>query len=165
MVATSSKCCTRSPEGPAAVPFGNDLKTDKMSKSALRKIVSDRISGATGVGSLGCLAFNCCQVDSLLGAIPPDSKTWQAFPIMPDLALEIARSMRLLEEEVFVLTLDFTSLLFAMLQSDSTSLSNHLLHKDSLDGAGCDYHSASLKGGHILGALRASAKLVQCWSQ
>ena len=70
MAVTSSKCSTRSPEEPAVVPFGNDLKTDKMSKSALRKIGSDRISGATGVGLLGCLAFNCCQVDSLLGATP-----------------------------------------------------------------------------------------------
>ena len=124
MAATSSKCCTRSPEGPAAVPFGNDLNTDKMSKSALRKIGSDRISGATGVGPFGCLTFNCCQVDSLLGAIPPDIRTRQAFPIMPDLALETAWSMRFLEEKVFILTLEFTSLLLAMLHSDSKSLSN-----------------------------------------
>ena len=30
--AASSKCCMRSPEGPAAVPFGKERRVDKISK-------------------------------------------------------------------------------------------------------------------------------------
>ena len=41
----------------------------------------------TGVGQLGCLAFNSCHVLLLLGVIPLDCRMWQAFLLIhvPDL--------------------------------------------------------------------------------
>ena len=70
MLATSSRCWTRKPEGPAAVSLGNDCRTERMLKSGCSVIVSvDWTTGTTGAGQLGCFAFKSCHVFSLFGAI------------------------------------------------------------------------------------------------
>ena len=64
MLATSSRCWTRKPEGPAAVSFGNERRTERMLKSGCSTITSvSRTAGTTGAGQLGCFAFNSsCHV-------------------------------------------------------------------------------------------------------
>ena len=63
-LATSSRCWTRRPEGPAAVSLGKDHKL----KSGSRVRGAEWDAGATGVGQLGCLDFNRYHVVSLFGA-------------------------------------------------------------------------------------------------
>ena len=56
MLATSSRCWTHKPEGPAAVSFGNERRTERMLKSGCSTITSvSRTAGTTGAGQLGCL--------------------------------------------------------------------------------------------------------------
>ena len=46
--AASSKCCMRSPEGPAAVPFVKERRVDKISKPGPTEIGIVFTLGATG---------------------------------------------------------------------------------------------------------------------
>ena len=71
-LATSSRCWTRRPEGPAAVSLGKERRTERILKSGSRVRGAEWDDGATGVGQLGCLDFNRCHVVSLFGAIPLD---------------------------------------------------------------------------------------------
>ena len=48
------------------------------------------LGGITGGGAFRCFDFNNCQVESLLGAIPEELKTWQALPYNPFLACLMA---------------------------------------------------------------------------
>ena len=79
--AAFSRCWIRNPDGPHAVAFGKDLKTDKILKSGRRigGLSDELLGGITGGAAFGCFVFNKCQVVSLLGAIPEEFKTWQAF--------------------------------------------------------------------------------------
>ena len=53
MLATSSRCWTRKPEGPAAVSLGNDCRTERISKSGCSAIDSTfGTTGTTGAGQL-----------------------------------------------------------------------------------------------------------------
>ena len=45
MGAASIRCCTRRPEGPAAVPFGKDFRILKTSKSSFRDMGCEVVSG------------------------------------------------------------------------------------------------------------------------
>ena len=63
MLATSRRCWTRKPEGPAAVSLGNDRRTDRILKSGCSAIDSTfGTTGTTGAGQLGCFAFRSCHV-------------------------------------------------------------------------------------------------------
>ena len=88
--AASSKCCMRSPDGPAAVPFGKERRVDKISKPGPTEIGIVFTLGATRGGQLGCLDCSNCQVASLLGANPFDSRTLHALPNKLALPNEIA---------------------------------------------------------------------------
>ena len=92
ILAASSRCWTRRPEGPAAVPLGNERRAPKMSKSSSIDM-GDRAEGTMGGGELGCLEIKSCHVASLLGANPADKRILQAFPNMPAFAKEIADSI------------------------------------------------------------------------
>ena len=71
-LATSSRCWTQRPEGPAAVSLGKERRTERILKSGSRVREAEWDAGATGVGQLGCLDFNRCHVILLFGAIPLD---------------------------------------------------------------------------------------------
>ena len=66
---TSKRCWIRRPDGPAAVSLGKDLKTAPMSKFGSSEKEPARTLGMMGISDAGFLAFNNCQVASLLGAI------------------------------------------------------------------------------------------------
>ena len=51
--AASNRCCTRIPEGPAAMALGKDLSRAMKSKLAGTPIASECISGDTGIVLLG----------------------------------------------------------------------------------------------------------------
>ena len=72
--AASSKCCTESPEGPAEVPFGKDLRMWKMSKEGLSVTGSEENTGDKGTGQEGFLSYNKCRVVSVIGAVPLGNK-------------------------------------------------------------------------------------------
>ena len=94
--AASSKCCTKSPEGPAEVPFGKDLRMWRMSKEELSVTGSEEDIGGKGTGQEGCLSCNKCSVVSVIGAVPLDNKIRQALPSNPAWPRETA------EETVFL---------------------------------------------------------------
>ena len=79
---TSKRCWIRRPDGPAAVSLGKDLKTAPMSKFGSSEKEPARTLGMMGISDAGFLAFNNCQVASLLGAMPLDSRVRQAFIII-----------------------------------------------------------------------------------
>ena len=56
--------------------FRKDLKTDKILKSGgrLGRLSDVSLGRIIGGGAFGCFDFNNCQVVSLLGAIPGESK-------------------------------------------------------------------------------------------
>ena len=60
------------------------------------------LGGITGGGAFGCFDFNNCQMESLLGAIPEEFKTWQALPYNPFLACLMDDWMLLSESLVWV---------------------------------------------------------------
>ena len=62
VLTTSRRCCTLSPEGPAAVSLGKERKVDMMLKSGSKETGAVWATGVTGVGQLGCLSFNSCYV-------------------------------------------------------------------------------------------------------
>ena len=88
--AASSRCWTESPEGPADVPLGKDLKTGRMGKAGLSVMGSEVTFGATGGGQDGCLPFSKCHVVSVFGATPLDRSIWQALPVIPERPSETA---------------------------------------------------------------------------
>ena len=69
-----------------------DLKTAPMSKLESNKIEPERTLGMMGISYAGFLAFNNCQVVSLLGTMPLDSRVRQAFPNIPHLPKDTAMS-------------------------------------------------------------------------
>ena len=81
--AASIRCCIRSPEGPAAVNLGKDLRMSIRLKSGgnVKSLFDGR--GMAGQALLGCLLMSRFQVSSLLGATPEDVRTWQAIPKRP----------------------------------------------------------------------------------
>ena len=86
----SSRCWTESPEGPADVPLGKDLRMGRMAKAGLSVMGSEVTFGATGGGQDGCLPFNKCHVVSVFGATPLDRSIWQALPVIPERPRETA---------------------------------------------------------------------------
>ena len=62
VLTASRRWCTLSPEGPAAVSLGKEPKVDMMLKSGSKETGAVWATGVTGVGQLGCLAFNSCHV-------------------------------------------------------------------------------------------------------
>ena len=98
--AASSKCCTDSPERPAEVPFGKDLRMWRMSKEGLSVTGSEDDSGDRGTGQEGCLSCNKCNVVSVIGAVPSDNKIRRALPSNPAWPRETA------EETVCLVLLD-----------------------------------------------------------
>ena len=98
--AASSKCCTDSPEGPAEVPFGKNLRMWRMSKEGLSVTGSEDDTGDRGTGQEGCLSCNRCNVVSVIGAVPLDNKIRQALPSNPAWPRETA------EETVRLVLLD-----------------------------------------------------------
>ena len=86
MLATSSRCCTRRPKGPAAVSLGNDGRTERILMSGSRVRGAVWATGATGVGPLGCLACNTeLPCDLIIWGNTTGLKDSACFPIMPDL--------------------------------------------------------------------------------
>ena len=59
VLTTSRRCCTLSSEGPAAVSLEEERM---MLKSGSKETGAVWATGVTGVGQLGCLAFNSCRV-------------------------------------------------------------------------------------------------------
>ena len=98
--AVFSRCWICNLDGPHAVAFGKDLKTDNWWKDR----GGCQMSHCEGLqeAAFGCFVFNnCnCQVVSLLGAIPEEFKTWQALPYKPFFACLMADWM--LKSEPFV---------------------------------------------------------------
>ena len=97
MLATSSRCWTRKPEGSAAVSLGHDRRTERILKSVCSAIDSTfGTTRATDAGQLGCFAFRSYHVFSLFIAMPLDCRIRQAFPNMQGLFSEMAMSALLL---------------------------------------------------------------------
>ena len=76
--AASSKCCMRRVTRCSA--FWEKAKSRQISKPGPTEIGIVFTLGATGGGQLGCLDCSNCQVASLLGANPFDSRTLHALP-------------------------------------------------------------------------------------
>ena len=70
VLTTSGRCRTLSPEGSAAVSLGKECKVDMMLKSGSKETGAVWATGVTGVGQLGCLAFNNCPVLLFFETIP-----------------------------------------------------------------------------------------------
>ena len=151
MLITSRRCCTRRPEGPAAVSLGKDHKITIMLKSGSNEtgVVWTTGGTCTGVGQLGCLNFNSCHVVSLLGAIPLDYRMRQAFPHIPDPPSDTAWSITLVRWLVDVLQaplLWFVIRFLAISQRSPNLLSNHMLHRIST-GRGLSWRPLRLRDG------------------
>ena len=81
--AASIRCWIRRPDGPAAVSLGKDLSMARMLRSrGMGRSISGTI-GTVGQALLGCLLTNNCQVTSLLGATPEETRAWHALPYKP----------------------------------------------------------------------------------
>ena len=78
MLATSNRCCTRRPEGPAAVSLGKDRKTERILKTGSRVRGAEWVAGAT-VGQLGYLDCNRCHVPS---SCPPSEQQVTIMPVL-----------------------------------------------------------------------------------
>ena len=72
-----------------------DHKVDITLKSGSNETDVVLAAGVTGMGQLGCLAFNSCHVLLLLGVIPLDCRMWQAFLPIPDLHSDTVWSITL----------------------------------------------------------------------
>ena len=66
-LATSSRCWTRLPEGPAAVPLGKERRTEIILKSGSRVRGAEWDAGATGVGQLGVWISTDATLSHYLG--------------------------------------------------------------------------------------------------
>ena len=149
MLITSRRCCTRRPEGPAAVSLGKDRKIDIMLKSGSNETGVVWTTGSTGMGQLGCLDFKHCHVVSLLGAIPLDCRMRQDFPHIPDLPSDTAWSVTFVRWLIDVLQaplLWFVMQFLAKSQRSPNLLSVHMLHMQNINWKGLVMASLTSEG-------------------
>lgn len=117
-------------------------------------------------GAAGCFDKSICRVLSLLGAMPLDKSTLQAFPISPALPKETAvliTCLGILPE--FLHCPEVRARTLAISQSDDRLLSSHMLQRESIEASESCLPFFLSEGSVHLGSMNSLSQASSVFSQ